>query len=123
MVFGNCRAQLEAESQPSVRKPLYGRRGLSHTHNLSHMTGRRGGGELHVIGETISEMRSCECPPAFESSASAGLKLVAVSADDLSRRVHSNRRHSKATYAKTFERGNKRFQINNWNPRVTTSSC
>jgi hypothetical protein len=66
MAFGNCRAQFKAKSQLSVRKLLYGRRGLSHTPalSLSHMTcgaadgaaGTRGGGELHVIGETVIEM-------------------------------------------------------------------
>jgi len=42
--FGNWRAKFKAEPQPSVRKLLYRRRGLSHTlshsvsHGLSHMT-------------------------------------------------------------------------------------
>ena len=37
--FGNWRAKFKAEPQP-VRKPLYRRRGLSHSlsHSLSHMT-------------------------------------------------------------------------------------
>ena len=42
--FGNWRAKFKAEPQPSARKLLYRRRGLSHTlshsvsHSLSHMT-------------------------------------------------------------------------------------
>jgi hypothetical protein len=37
-----------------------------------------------VIGKTVNEMLDhFECPPGFESSASAGLKLVAASADEI----------------------------------------
>jgi hypothetical protein len=37
-----------------------------------------------VIGETVNEMLDpCACPPGFESSASAGLKLEAVFADEI----------------------------------------
>jgi hypothetical protein len=37
-----------------------------------------------VIGKTVNEMLDhFECPPGFESSASAGLKLEAVIADEI----------------------------------------
>jgi hypothetical protein len=65
-----------------------------------------------------------QCSPGFESSASAGSKLEAVFADENpSRRVRSTRRRSKATTAKTFERGNKEFQSNHRKALVTSSFC
>ena len=39
-------------------------------------------------------------------------QVVGLRRSNLSRRVHGIRRCSKATYAKTFERGNKEFQSN-----------
>jgi hypothetical protein len=53
MAFGNWRAKFKAESQPLVRKLLYGRQ----LRGADRAVGTRGGGgDLHVIGETFSEM-------------------------------------------------------------------
>jgi hypothetical protein len=54
---------------------------------------------------------STKCSIVFESSASAGLKLVVVPADEIFvYGPHSIRRRNKTAYGKTFERGNKEFQ-------------
>jgi hypothetical protein len=44
----------------------------------------RGGGEPHAIGNTVNEMLDhVSARPVFELSASVGLKLMAVSADEI----------------------------------------
>jgi hypothetical protein len=84
-------AQFKATSQLSVRKLLYGCLGLSHNPALlNNMTSGSRWYRRHAGRRTACDQRdrqrdarSCEWPPGFESSASASLKLVAVSADQI----------------------------------------
>jgi hypothetical protein len=54
------------------------------THRVADgAVGTRGGGEPHGIGKTVNETLDHVSVSRFESSASAGLKLTAVSADEI----------------------------------------